>query len=72
MQETHFTCEADCRVLEDDFVVFSAFDSYLSAGVSPLVGRSLDAIVIIVFVGDGGRLLKTILNSRKLIKGINT
>ena len=57
VQETHFTCEADCRVLEDDFVVYSAFGSHLSAGVSLLVGRSLDAIVNIVFAGDGGQLL---------------
>ena len=53
VQETHFTCEADCRVLEDDFVVYSAFSSRLSAGVSLLVGRSLDAIVNLVFAGDG-------------------
>ena len=57
MQETHFICEADCRVLEDDFVIFSAFGSRCGAGVSLLVGRSLDAIVSLVFVGDGGRLL---------------
>ena len=30
VQETHFTCEADCRVLENDFVVYSAFGSRLS------------------------------------------
>ena len=57
VQETHFTREADCRALEDDFVVYSAFGRHLSAGVSLLVGRSLDAIVNIVFAGDGGRLL---------------
>ena len=57
VQETHFTCEADCRVLGNDFVVYSAFGRRLSAGVSLLVGRSLDAIVNIVFAGDGGRLL---------------
>ena len=54
VQETHLTCEADCRVLEDDFVVFSAFGSHLSAGVSLLVGCSLDAIVNLVFAGYGG------------------
>ena len=32
VQETHFTCTEDCRVLEDDFVVFSAFSSCCSAG----------------------------------------
>ena len=57
VQETHFICEVDCRVLENDFVVYSAFGSRLSAGVSLLVGRSLDAIVDVVFAGDGGRLL---------------
>ena len=57
VQETSFTCKADCRVRENDFVVYSAFSSYLSAGVSLLVERSLDAIVNIVFAGDGGRLL---------------
>ena len=57
VQETHFTCGADCRVLENDFVVYSAFGSRLSAGVSLLVGRSLDAIVNVVFADDGGRLL---------------
>ena len=31
--------------------------SHFSAGVSLLVGRSLDAIVNVVFAGDGGRLL---------------
>ena len=44
VQETHFTCGADCRVLE-------------SAGVSLLVGRSLDADVDVVFAGDGGWLV---------------
>ena len=57
MQETHFVCEADCRVLKIDFVVYSAFGSRFGAGLSLLVGRSLDAIVNVVFAGDGGRLL---------------
>ena len=57
VQETHFTCGADCRVLESDFNVFSAYGSRTSAGVSLLVGRSLDADVDVVFVGDGGRLV---------------
>ena len=57
VQETHFTCEADCRVLEDDFVVYSAFGSRLSAVVSLLVRHSLNAIVNIVFAGGEGRLL---------------
>ena len=55
VQETHFTCGADCRVLESDFNVFSANGSRTSVGVSLLVGRSLDADV--VFAGDGGRLV---------------
>ena len=57
VQETHFVCEVDCRVLKDDFVVYSAFGSHFVAGVSLLVGRSLDAVVNVVFAGDGGRLL---------------
>ena len=57
VQETHFTYRADCRVLDNYFVVYSAFGSNLSARVSLLVGRSLDAIVNFVFAGDRGRLL---------------
>ena len=57
VQETHFNCSADCRVLESDFNVFSAYGSRTSAGVSLLVGRSLDADVDVVFAGDGGRLV---------------
>ena len=57
VQETHFTCDADCRVLVNDFNVFSAYGSRASAGVSLLVGRSLDADVDVVFAGDGGRLV---------------
>ena len=53
VQETHFPCGADCRVLESDFNVFSAYGSRTSAGVSLLVGRSLDADVDVVFAGDG-------------------
>ena len=40
VQETDFICAADCRGLENDFNVFSAYDSCSSAGVSLLVGRS--------------------------------
>ena len=57
VQETHFTCGADCWVLESNFNVFSAYGSRASAGVSLLVGRSLDADVDVVFAGDGGRLV---------------
>ena len=52
VQETHFTYTEDCRVLEDDFVVFSAFGSHYSTEVSLQVGRSLNAIVNLVFAGD--------------------
>ena len=57
VQETHFTCGADCRVLESDFNVFSAYGSRTSVGVSLLVGRSLDADVDVVFADDGDRLV---------------
>ena len=57
VQETHFICAEDCRVLENDFNVFSAYGSRSSAGVSLLVGRSFDADVDVVFAGDGGRLV---------------
>ena len=57
VQETHLVCEVDCKVLKHDFVVYSAFGSRFGAGVSLLVGRSLDAIVNVVFAGDGGQLL---------------
>ena len=55
VQETHFTCDAVCRVLESDFNVFSAYGRRTSAGVSLLVGRSLDADVNVAFAGDRGR-----------------
>ena len=45
VQETHFIYAADCRVLENDFNLFSAYDSRSSTGVSLLVGRRLDADV---------------------------
>ena len=57
VQETHFTCGADCRVLEGDFNVFPAYGNRTSTGVSLLVRRSLDADVDVVFAGDGGRLV---------------
>ena len=46
-------------MLEDDFVVFSAFSSHCGAGVSLLVKCSLNAIVNFVFACDGGRLVVT-------------
>ena len=57
VQETHFTCGADCCGLESDFNVFSAYGSRTSVGVSLLVRHSLDADVDVVFAGDGGRLV---------------
>ena len=57
VQETHFICDADCWVLERDFVVFSAYGRCSGAGVSLLVGCSLNADVNIVFAGDGGWLV---------------
>ena len=57
VQETHFICAVDYRLLENDFNVFSAYGSRSSAVVSLLVGRSLDADVDIVFAGDGSRLV---------------
>ena len=55
VKETHFICAVDCRVLEGDFNVFSAYGSRSSAGISLLVGRSLDADIVLA--GDGGRLV---------------
>ena len=57
VQETHFICAEDCRVLENDFNVFSAYSSRCSDGVFLLVGRSLDADVGVVFAVDRGRLV---------------
>ena len=54
VQETHFPCTADCRVLERDFVVLSTCSNHSSVGVCLLIGRSLDADVNVVFSGDGG------------------
>ena len=45
------------QVLENDFVVLSAHSSHSSAGVSLLIGRSLDAEVNVIFTGDGSRLV---------------
>ena len=50
-------CASDCRVLENDFNVFSVYGSSSSAGVSLLVGRSLDADADVVFAGDRGQLV---------------
>ena len=57
VQETRLICAVDSRVLWNDFNAFSAYGSRSSAGVSLLVGRSLDAAVDVVFAGYGGRLV---------------
>ena len=57
VQETHFICVADGRVLKNDFVVHSAFGDRSCAVVFLLVGRSLNADVNLVFADDGGRLV---------------
>ena len=44
-------------MLEGEFVVFLAFGSRCRARVSLLVGRSVNAIVNLVFADDGGRLV---------------
>ena len=54
VQETSFIFTDDCRVLEADFAVFSAFGSRCSAVVPWRVGYSLNAIVNLVFADDGG------------------
>ena len=57
LQEAHVTCAADCRVLENDYVVLLAYGSRSSAGVSLLIGCSLNADVNLVHTDDGGRLV---------------
>ena len=57
VQETHFICAADCRVLKGDFNVFSSYGSCSNGGVSLIVGRSLDADVDVAFATDGGWLV---------------
>ena len=46
VQEAHFTCAADYRLLENDYVVFSAYGSRSNVGASLLIGRSLNADVL--------------------------
>ena len=55
VQETHFTWPVDYRVLENDYVVLSAYDSHGSVEVSLLIGRSLNANVNLVLADDVGR-----------------
>ena len=55
VQETHFISATDSR--RGTLSFFSAYGSRCSAGVSSLIGRSLDANVNIVFAGEGDRLV---------------
>ena len=57
VQETHLTCSADGRVLENDYVVLSAYGCRSSVGVSLLIGRSFDADVSLVLGDDRAGLL---------------
>ena len=57
VQKTHFICAADCRALEKDFNVFSAYGSLTSIGVPLLVEHSLGPDVDVVFAGDGVQLV---------------
>ena len=54
VQETHFTCAADSRVLQNDYVTLSAFGSRSSIGDSLLIRRSLNAdeYLVLVVVAD--------------------
>ncbi len=52
-QETRFICAEDCQVLENDFVVLSAFSNHCNAEVSLLLGHSLDTFINL---GLGGML----------------
>ena len=57
VQETYFICAMDCRVLENDYVVLSAYGSRSSVGISLLIGRSLNADVNLVLADDEGLLI---------------
>ena len=52
VQETNFICAEYCRVLENNFAVFSLFGNRCSAGVSQLIRCSLNTIVNLVFDDD--------------------
>ena len=49
VQETHFICPADGQVLRNGVVVLSAFGGRCGAGVSLLIGRSLNVDVNLVY-----------------------
>ena len=69
VQDTHFTFAEECQVLEGDFVVFPAFGCRCSEKVSLLVGRSLNAIVNLVFAEDGAGWLWLMLTLKALSSG---
>ena len=57
VQETHFTCAADCRALEDDYVILSPSGNHSSVGVSLLIGRIFNSNVNLVLANDGERMV---------------
>ena len=57
MQKSHFTCAADSRVLENNYIILSAYGSRGRVWVSLLIGRSLNDAVNLVLADDGGRLV---------------
>ena len=57
VQQTHFPCTVDCRVLDDGYVVLSEYGSRSSVGVSLLIGHSLNADVNLLLTDDRGRLV---------------
>ena len=56
VQETHFTCAANCRVMEGDYVVLSSCSRRSSVVVTLLIGRNLNADVNLVLADDEDRL----------------
>ena len=57
LEETHFICRGDERVLDGDYFVVSSYGDHLSRGVSLLVKRSLNARIDVVAVGSEGRFV---------------
>ena len=57
LEETHFICRGDERVLDGDYFVVSSYGDLLSRGVSLLVKRSLNARIDVVAVGSEGRFV---------------
>ena len=44
-------------MLENDYVILSAYSSYSSVGVSLLIRHSLNADVSLILADDGGRMV---------------